>query len=236
MIKVAIVEDNDKSATMLEKFIVRFAEDKSVSLQTKRYHNALNFISETEFDYDIVLLDIELPHMNGMDAAKYIRKGGSSAQIIFVTNMGSFAVQGYEVNALDFIVKPVSYPMFAKKFARGVDKVQSSVNNYITVFLKEGLVKVCLDDVNYVEVKAHHILYHTDKDVLEVRSSMKQTEALLSGKGFARCNNCYLVNLKNVFEIKKELVKVGEEWLTISRTKKKDFMTALTVFLAGGGT
>lgn len=234
MIKIAIVEDNDKSAALMEKFVERFSEENSVVLKTKRYHNAVNFVDEKSFDYDIVLLDIEMPHMNGMDAAKYIRKNGSEAQIIFVTNMAQYAIQGYEVNALDFIVKPVSYAVFSKKFKRAVQKADELSGRYVTLFTKEGFMKVYLDKVNYVEVEAHNIIYHTDIADFEVRSSMKQTEELLKDKGFARCNNCFLVNLNNVYEIKKDTVKVGSDLLPISRTKKKEFMTALTLYLNGG--
>lgn len=235
MIKIAIVEDNEKSGILIEKFVERYSSEHGVCLKTKRYLNALNFVSETEFDYDVVLLDIEMPHMNGMDAAKYIRKNGNDAQIIFVTNMAQYAVEGYEVNALDFVVKPVSYATFSKKLDRAVRKVEELLDRHVTLFTKEGFTKVYLDKVNYVEVKAHSIIYHTDAAKFEVRSSMKLTEALLKDKGFARCNNCYLVNLNNVYEIRKDDLKVGEEWLPISRTKKKDFMVSLTVFLAGGG-
>lgn len=235
MIKVAIVEDNEKSGMLIESFVERYSKEKNVGLKSKRYVNGVDFVSETEFDYDIALLDIEMPHMNGMEAAKYIRKIGNDAQIIFITNMAQYAVQGYEVNALDFVVKPVSYSTFALKLTRAIKVVNASLERQITLFTKAGLTKVYLDKVNYVEVNAHDIIYHTETDCLKVRSSMKQTEELLKDKGFARCNNCYLVNLGNVFEIKKDMLKTGDEWLPISRTKKKDFMIALTLYLSNGG-
>lgn len=232
MIKVAIVEDNEDMGLVIQKFVERYSTEKETAIKTKRYNNGMDFINETEFDYDIIFLDIGLPLINGMDAAKHIRKAGSDAQILFITSLTQYAVQGYEVNALDFIVKPITYATFSPKLDRAIEKANSVIGKQIVLSTRYGLTKMSLSKVNYVEVKSHDIIFHTENDAYAIRDTMKNTEDLLKDKGFARCNSCYLVNLDNVFEIKRNMLKVGSDWIPISRSKKKNFLGALTLHLA----
>lgn len=234
MIKAAIVEDNLDTGITIENFVERYSGEKKVAIKTKRYINGLDFLNDAEFDYDIVFLDIGLPLISGMDVARQIREAGSDVQIIFITSLTHYAVEGYQVNALDFIVKPVTYDLFASKLAKAIEKVNALMDKQIILSTKSGITKMDLNKVNYVEVKSHDVMFHTETDTYTVRNTMKNTEDALKDKGFARCNSCYLVNLNNVYEIKRNMLKVGKDWIPISRSKKKDFMTALTLTLAKG--
>lgn len=235
MIRIAIVEDDDTCAELVGGYVSDLAAETGESMSVRRFTNGVDFLSEGIGNCDIVLLDIEMPLLDGMSTAKKLREMGDKSPIIFITNMARYAVRGYEVDAVGFIVKPVSYYSFSERMKKAIAIVKASRNNYLVFTLKDGIVKIYLDDVKYVEVYRHKILYHTFGGVTEVRGTMRETAELLAGKNFAQCNSCWLVNLKQVTSVVGNTVKVADEELTVSRNKRKEFLEKLTVYLAGGG-
>ena len=97
----------------------------------------------------------------------------------------------------------------------------------------DGFLRISSDNLYYVEVRGHHLSFHTTQGVIRQRDSLRNWEAKLEGLPFERCNNSYLVNLKQVTAVAKDSVQVGCDWLPISRTKKKPFMNALTEYMGG---
>ena len=149
--------------------------------------------------------------------------------IIFVTNMAQYAIKGYEVSAIDFIVKPVRYTSFAFKFGRAVDAASRKKRSRISVETREGLRYVDTADIVYVEVMGHKLIYHGLKGTFEAWGTMKAACAALEPFGFALCNACYLVNLSRVVNVGQDMVTVeGGDELKMSRGRKKSFMDALT--------
>ncbi len=230
MLTVAIVEDEGGVSELLRRYIRKFSEESGEKFKVFAYPDGVSFLSETEQKFDIVLMDIQMPIMDGMRTAKKLRAQDTTAAIIFVTNMAKFAVEGYEVNALDFIVKPVDYFVFALKFEKAVRLQKSRRNDFILVPSAEGIAKMSAASVRYVEVDLHFVIYHTDDGDIRVRGSMKETESRLSGKGFCRCSNSFLVNLARVDRIDQTFVTVEGENIPISRSRKKEFLDAFSLF------
>ena len=125
MVRCAVVEDERENRDMLRDYIFRFNREKNILLWPFFYSNAAEFLSSAE-KYDLVLMDIRMPGLNGMDAARILRERDEGVQIVFITSLASYALQGYEVGALNYIVKPVSYPDFALKLARTLKRVTDS--------------------------------------------------------------------------------------------------------------
>ena len=109
---VAIVEDDGNYAALLTDYFMRYQSGRGDKFEIKTYGDGLDFLENYQPGTDIVLLDIEMPHISGMDAARRLRETDKLVSIIFVTNLARFAVDGYEVDACGFMVKPVSYPAF----------------------------------------------------------------------------------------------------------------------------
>lgn len=132
---VAIVEDDDGYARTLKEYLGRYSEERGVRFEVTRYSEAVSFLENYRPRFAIVLMDIELPMMNGMDAARKMREKDDRTCLIFVTNMAQFACDGYGVDALDFIVKPVSYADFSMKLDRAVRRARTNekVDYYIPV-------------------------------------------------------------------------------------------------------
>lgn len=228
MLRVAIVDDEAEVRGELAGMVERFADERGEQIVASCYADGKEFLASGATE-DIVLLDIEMDKVNGMDAARVLRKAGITSEIIFVTNMAQYAIKGYEVSAIDFIVKPVRYTSFAFKFGRAVDAASRKKRSRISVETREGLRYIDTADIVYVEVMGHKLIYHGLKGTFEAWGTMKDTCAALEPFGFALCNACYLVNLSRVVNVGQDMVTVeGGDVLKMSRGRKKSFMDALT--------
>lgn len=229
--RVTIVEDNDNEAERLNEFFMQYQNERDVAFDIIRYSTAEAFLERSAGLLDLVMMDVMLPGMNGMDAATQLRMFDPAVTLIFVTNMAQYAVKGYEVDAFDFIVKPVRYPHFVMKMDRFLKKLIRKEDKYIALRLSDRMMRVSISDILYVEVRAHSLLYHTESGVYTVYGTMKKEEEKLAAESFARCNNCYLVNLAKVQSIDGYDVNVAGELLKISRSKRKLFLEQLNKYL-----
>ena len=124
MPNIALVEDEPEAADVLASFIARYAGEKGLELTVTRFGNAMDF-EMTHQHFDLVFMDIQMPGINGMEAAQLMRTYDSETPIIFVTNLAQYAVKGYEVDALDFIVKPVTYFNFRMRMDKAMRKLEA---------------------------------------------------------------------------------------------------------------
>ncbi|MBR1813610.1 MAG: response regulator transcription factor [Lachnospiraceae bacterium] len=229
--RIAIVEDEDQSARLLTEHIHRFEAENNLSLEIVRFLDGLQFISDYQADFDVIFMDIEMPHLDGMTTAHRLRELDENVCLIFVTNMAQYAIKGYEVGALDFVVKPVRYFSFSQKMERALRMRKRREKTELVLPAEENKKRLDLDDVLYIEVKNHTLLYHTLSETVSARGTISAEEKKLAEKGFARCSNSYLVNLAKVSSVEKTSLTVGGEELPISRTQKADFMKALVDFV-----
>lgn len=230
MIRVAIVEDEEAAASSLQEYFLRFQKTSGEQFQITSYDNAVSFL-EHYHSFDLVMMDIRMPYMNGMDAAIRLRKLDTQCVLIFVTNMAQYAVKGYEVDALDFVVKPVSYYNFAMKMEKALRVSRRRKTSSIRILSAGELHIIAADDLYYVEVSNHNLIFHTRQGLFNLWGNLGKIEQQVRGKGFSRCSACYLVNLAYVTRVRGELVTVHGEDLRMTRTKKKDFLRALTDYL-----
>lgn len=233
MRNVAIIEDDISSQNDVKNFLLRYGKEKGEEFAVFTFTTAEQFLTGYKADYDLVLMDIDLPGMNGMNAAKKLREIDGDTVLVFITNMAQFAVGGYEVGAFDFILKPVTYANFYLKFARIMQKVRAEDSHYIAVRGKQFSKRISVSDLIYVEIADHDLVYHTVTGLVEGHGSMRVVSEQLKDDNFVLCNQSYLVNLKFVTEVSGGEVKVGGDTLVISRPKKKDFLKAVEQYFSG---
>lgn len=230
MINVAIIEDDINAQNKLKSFLRRYGEEKKERFNCYTFTSAELFLTDYRPDYDLVFMDIELSGMDGMRAAKKLRKIDDKVVLVFVTNLMQFAVGGYEVGAFDFILKPITYGSFFLKFNRILQKVKSLDDTQIIVRGKQYVKKLFASNIMYVESCDHDLTYHTTDGDVTARGSMRYAVEQLKERDFELCNQCYLVNLKYVLGVYENVVKVGNDELVISRPKKKSFTAAVNAY------
>ena len=125
MIRVAIVEDDRNHAESLHLFLKRFGKERNQEFSVDFFDNGMDFVSDYNGSYEIVLMDIEMPHMNGMDCAFRLRRVDRNVIIVFVTSMVQYAVKGYEVGAMGFVVKPIEYFSFTILMDKILEKIET---------------------------------------------------------------------------------------------------------------
>ena len=230
---VAIVEDNDAEAAILESHFKRYQESADIQFSLTRFRDGSEFITNYHPVYDLVMLDVNLPKVNGMDAAICLRRVDPSVALIFVTSMIQYAVKGYEVDVMDFMLKPVSYQSFSQKMQRTIQRLQQRKGMDLLIPMQDGMYRISTSRIKYIEVTNHSLIYHTSEGDISTRGKLNDVEAQIHDPTFIRCNRCYLVNLAFVKTIRgSELVVDPDAW-QISRPKRAAVLEALNNYLGG---
>lgn len=228
MLNIAIIEDEDTAAEELTRFIKQYGRETNQLFHITRFPYATSLLKNYKPIYDIIFMDILLPNMNGMEASVRLRELDQNVVLVFVTNMANFAVKGYEVDALDFIIKPVGYDSFAMKMSKAVTAAARRKSYDIAIPLDGAMKIISAYRVYYIEADKHYLIYYTEEGNFRARGTLSTLENNLIPEKFFRCNSCYLVNMKFITEVEGNTVVVGPGKLKISRARKKDFMNALT--------
>ena len=183
------------------------------------FASAEAFLFEYEEDkaYDILLLDVEMKNMNGIELAKRIRKDNNRAEIIFITSHFEFVGEGYEVDALHYLIKPISVEKLTQVLTKAAEKL--SVEPPSVVISCEGeTVKLYESDILYVESFLHYIVIHTKDNEYKIKENISVFENKVSDV-FYRIHRSYLVSLKYITRISRTSVNIGNTELPLSRGK-----------------
>ena len=234
MIRVAFVEDEEQCVIGLKGHIEKFSQNTGLLFSSVWFKNGLHFLSEYEPNYDIVFMDIKMPYIDGMETSRKLREVDQNVALIFITNLMQYAIKGYEVNALDFMLKPVKYYDFEMKMNKAIEYIQKHQNDSIAIEIGDGKKKIQLSEIFYIEVHNHTLIFHTEKGNYQTYGQLSKIEEKLKDKNFSKCNNCYLVNLRHVTETHSDFIVVGTDKVMVSRRKKKEFMELLFNYLGGG--
>lgn len=228
MIRIAIVEDELSYALQLQEYLHQYEQDNGESFEISLFSDGDEIVHKYRSNYDIILMDVEMKFMDGMSAAREIRKVDTEVVIIFITNMPQYAIHGYAVDALDYVLKPVSYFAFSQRLSRAIGRMKKRESQSLAVSIKGGTVRLDVSNIYYIESQGHTLIYHTASGVYEASGTLKEMEEMLGKNNFYRGNKGYLINLAHVEGIKDSYAIVKKEKLLLSRARKKEFMEVLT--------
>ena len=233
MYHIAIVEDEKEFREQLKEYLQQYGVENQIEFQITEFADGAEIVENYKNEYDVILLDIEMPKLNGMDAAELIREKDEDVILMFITNMAQYAIRGYSVGALDFVMKPITYYTFSMKMKRALKRAQKKEQKPLILNLSDGIKTLEIKQIYYVEVQNRMLHYHTNEGEIIVRGTLQSAENILKPYPFAKCNHWYIVNLMHVKEVNKSIATVGPHQIEISRRNKSGFLKALTEYMGG---
>lgn len=235
MIKSIAVDDEPLALEMVSGFI---KQTSFLSLEGK-FENAIEALSYiNQHDVDLAFLDIQMPDLSGMELARVLegKKSGKKPKIIFTTAYNQFAIEGYKVDAMDYLLKPFSYEEFLKAstkvynfFAQSGQNMIQNDPEYIFLKVEYQLVKVMLKDIVYVEGYKDYVKVHLVKKDTPLLSltSLKNMEDLLPSNKFMRIHRSYIIAWDHILSITRNTVNVGKITIAVSDNYKDTFNSFL---------
>lgn len=231
MISIAICDDSSSVLKSLEKNIQDYAKKNNKEIRVFSFHDGSELVENYYGKFDIIFLDIKMPKMNGMEAAKKIRESDSKVIIIFLTSLVQYALDGYNVNAANYIIKPITYKRIEIELNRWIRKLSQREEPYICFHNDNGNYRILLKNISYIETYNRNLLIHTGEQNIICYWKMKEMESKISSYGFSRNHSSYITNLFYVDSIEKNEVKLTTgERLPISKTKRKEFMEEIATY------
>lgn len=232
--KVAVIDDSREDSNRIREYLEQFQKETGRIFQIMIYNSSLDFLEEYQGEYDVIFLDIEMPGCSGLEVAKEIRDKDKAVGIIFVTSMAQYAIEGYEVNAIDFIVKPVGYFNFSMKLENAFRFFEQHKEKNILVNSRDGILRMTVSDLVYIEKERDFLVFYTRNETIKERGSIKAIKEKLADLFFSECTSGCLINLNYVKRIGKDTVTLmtGTE-LPLSRRSKKQFTEDYINFMGG---
>lgn len=235
MVRVALIDDNPQDMQTLRGHIDTYAEKTGETFSIEQFSDGLLFLDHFAGNYDVIFMDIEMPHLNGIDVARKMRQADLLVALIFVTNMAKYAVSGYEVGAIDYMVKPVSYPALRDKLSRAIASTARDRGASLLIHNGDAVTRLRVMDIYYLEKDKNYIVFHTEQGVFRQKGAMTEYAQQLAESGFSKCAAGCLVNLWRVKRLSKENVWVDDgTCLPIARPQRKEFTERFLSLLGGG--
>ena len=235
MIRIALVEDEAEVRAQLQGYVQRHTRQYGTEFAVTEFADGMELMDDYRPVYDILFLDVEMKHLDGMETARRIRELDPEVMLVFITNMAQYAIKGYAVGALDYVLKPVPYFAFSQQLQKVEEQLRRRTRHYLAVPVEGGLRRLDTSRIYYIESEGHRVHFYTEEGDFAAPGALKALEEKLADRPFARCNSGYLVNLAQVQAVQQNTVEVGPYELQVSRPKRKSFLAALTDYIGGDG-
>ena len=202
-LSIAVCDDNETDLQYVTGMVNTWAMQERIPVSVRTFPSAEAFLSHyaENKDYDILLLDVEMGNLNGIDLAKKIRAGNDRVQIVFVTGYPDFMAEGYEVSALHYLMKPVKLEKLAEVLNRAAALSQKE-RPYLLVSSEREMIRIFFDDIYYAESEGHYMIVHTKQAQYRVRMTVSGLMDALD-EGFYRCGRSFVVSLRHICRITK---------------------------------
>ena len=238
MIRIAVAEDDRAFRDTCTGYIKRYCAEKKVDAQVFAFEDGMDLLEDQEEkgkSFDILFLDVQMKHLDGFYTAGRIREKDDQAVIVFITTLAQYAVRGYEVDAMDYLIKPLSYERFCPRLEKALQRVSRFQEQFLFLPFGDGKDRVAAASILYIDVDRHTLLVHTKGRTYETRMPIGKMEEELAPSHFLRCDQSVLVNPRFVVRVGRDTVEVGEDentiLLPVSRSRKKQFLQDLAALI-----
>ncbi|MCL2189842.1 MAG: LytTR family DNA-binding domain-containing protein [Defluviitaleaceae bacterium] len=203
-LRLAICDDEAPQRLYLHGIVTKFAQTRATSVIIDVFESAEQFLLGSATEYDIILLDIQMGALNGVELAHKIRKENERTAIIFITALPDFVQEGYEVSALHYLTKPVSENKLLEVLDKAAARFSKEAQEKPSLLLPvDGAQRrIPLADILYIESLAHYVLITTVTHVHNVKMPISKLEALLDAN-FIHCHRSYIANIRHISKITK---------------------------------
>lgn len=229
-IKCIIIDDEPLS----RKGLTVFTEELDYLELQGAFPNPLEAMTYLESNpVDLILLDIQMPKMNGLDFLKTMQ---NPPVTIITTAYPNFAVQSYEFNVIDYLIKPVPFERFVKavnksreylKLLRGADKAENKSNPFFFIKCDSRIEKIRFDELLYVEAMQNYVMLHTTRNRFVSYLTFKSVEEYLPSADFLKVQKSFIVNLHHINNIEGNEISIADRKITISRGNKEDILNTI---------
>lgn len=238
-IVAVVLEDQESDCIRLKNYIRRYAQEYSADIETVVFQNGQDLIDHYSSDFDLLFVDIEVPGMNGLKVSEQVRTFDMLIPIIITTNMAQYAIKGYEVDALGFIVKPLPYRMFSYYLGKALIKCKRNQrlkeNSVLAITTSSGsMQQVYIDEIRYIVKEKNYIVYYLSSgEQIKERGAMKDVLSRFENTPLRQCSSGCLVNLRFVRQKDGNEVHLSDISFSIAMPYRKSFTRDLMEYVRG---
>lgn len=232
--RIVICDDDQQIHSQITEYLRKMESESGEQFCLTHCFSGEELLSEGLRDVDILLLDIQMGELSGLDAARKLRRESRDTIIILITNLIDCALEGYEIHAFSFLCKPVSYNAFLRCMTDAFQRIDASKPASIALNIGGTLTVVSLGELIYVEVYHHSttFVFHSDRKTWNI--PLSQIEKMTVGKGFFRCHMSYLVNLRFIREIRAASLTMANGCeVPMSKYRRRELISAYSRYVGG---
>ena len=234
MLRVAVCDDSSDIRSQLRQYLQTFSDSSKIEIELSQYTSGEQLLAADYHSLDLLILDIQMDGLNGLDTARQIRCTDSDLTIIFFTNYVQYALEGYEVQAYRFLLKPLTYEQFSTVVGAALLEKQTRRQQTLLIVGRDKSTRIPTDDILYIETERGHVIIHTADSSVPSSASMKETEQALQDALFFRCHTAYLVPLRKIVSIGLQDIELqGGVQIPLSKHRRKALKEALALFWGG---
>lgn len=238
IMRIAICDDEEAQRLLLQKYVEAWAQENRIHLETRLFTSGESFwfAWEDDREYDLLIFDIEMGQLSGMELAADIRRKDEEIPILFVTGYDSYMAQGFEVAALHYLLKPLrEEKLFAVLDKFNKNRLKKEQEEKLLFRTEQGPLSLPVSRIWYIEARAHQCILYTEEESHVLCASISEMVGNLCGRReFVRCHRSYVVNVQHISAIvKPELVLDDKRRIPVSRSAEKEVNQAFIELYKG---
>ncbi len=228
MINIGVCDDESIHRNKIKEILVDLLDTYNMDYKIYEYDSGENLLSDYPSDLDILIMDIQMKSINGMDTARKIRENDDNVEIIFMTSFSEFMQEGYEVKAYRYLLKPINENKIIKHITPCIKDIMKKRSNHLTISTKNNIERIKIDSILYIETSRPNILIYTNDNMYSAKMSISKIDKMLKEYGFFRCHTSYLINLKKVEYMDGKDVTINQNKIPVSKHRLKALRLAIT--------